>query len=152
MEKEMATHSTPVLLPGKFHGRRRLIQTERLSKETGVRLSVDPAHSTAFGEKRPSVRGQDRGGDSCINWRIDFPTWHTTDHPGLPAGDRHLAVGEPPEALGPVRCRCGHLGSKTPAPLQDRDSTTWNDLSVCRPAGAEGSFRHFRARGLVTCI
>ena len=135
MEKEMATHSTPVILPGKFHGRRRLIQTERLSKETGVRLSMDPAHSTAFGEKRPSVRGQDRGGESCINWRIDFPTWHITDHPGLPAGDRHLAVGEPPEALGPVRCRRGHLGSKTPAPFRTGTAPLG---TTCPSAGRQG--------------
>lgn len=56
-------------------------------------------------------------------------------------------MGEPPEALGHIRCRHGPLRSKTPAPLQDGDSTVWNDLSVCRPAGAEGSFRHFRACG-----
>ena len=68
------------------------LASERPSKITGVRLSIDTSHCTTFG-KRPSMRDQDRVGGSCINYKIDFLTCHVKDHLGLLDRDRHLMKG-----------------------------------------------------------
>lgn len=143
----MAIHSTLVLMLGKFRGRRTLVQTERPSKETGVRLSVDLAHGTAFGGKRPNVRGQDRGSESPINWKTDFLTRHIRHHPGLPAGDRHLLWVSRRKPWATSGVGVALSGTRPLRPFRTGTAPFGTTFPSAGRQGLRGSFRHFRACG-----